>query len=48
MYISHFLFGTYGDERWIHHFMMTKHTFFDIAHQVKPLVEKKIPSIDRL
>jgi hypothetical protein len=39
--VFHFLFGTYGNERWIHHFKMTKCTFFDIAHQVKPLVGKQ-------
>jgi hypothetical protein len=41
MWFSHSLFGTYGDERWIHHFMMIKRTFFDITHQVTPLVEKQ-------
>jgi hypothetical protein len=41
MWFSHFLFGIYGDERWIHHFTMIKHTFFDIVHQAKPLVEKQ-------
>jgi hypothetical protein len=41
MWFSHFLFGAYRNERWIHHFKMIKHTLFDIAHQVKPLVGKQ-------
>jgi len=41
MWFSHFLFGAYRNERWIHHFKMTKHTLFDIAHQIKPLVGKQ-------
>ncbi len=41
MRFSHILFGTYRNERWIHHFRMTKRTLFDISHQVKPLVGKQ-------
>jgi hypothetical protein len=41
MWFSHFLCGAYRNERWIHHFKMIKHTLFDIAHQVKPLVGKQ-------
>ncbi len=37
----HFLLGTYVNEIWIPHFRMTKHTFFDIAHQIKPLIGKQ-------
>jgi hypothetical protein len=41
MWFLIFLFGTYKNERWIHHFKMTKCTLFDIAHQVKPLIGKQ-------